>query len=248
MLTQFPPESFKTRFWTFLRTEETVGEALAGIREEGGLILHAIVSAAAKEKIAEFCRVHRIPCKDLTGGFVEFLAENSGLIPSADWRDLHKVDEAYQRRIQAVEFALQHDDGLGLDSISEADVVLVGISRTGKTPTSVYLSQLGYRAANVSLAIGIDPPAQLLSLPKGKVVALVIDSTRLTEIRRRRRTDMGMGSSSYDASESVQEELAWSRKLFGRQGWPVLDVTNSAIEETAGRILDLLNLPRNTRR
>ena len=245
MLTQFPPGSFQTQFWTFLQSDEQLNKALNAIAEQGGVIMYALTSPTSRETISEFCRQRRVPCKDLTGLFVEFLAETSGLTPSNDWRDLHRTDEAYHRRIQAVEFTLKHDDGLGLDSIAGAEAVLVGVSRTSKTPTSIYLSQLGYRTANVALAKGIDPPAELLALPKSKVVGLVIDPTRLTEIRRRRQTEWSMGPTSYDDSEAVRDEVAWSRKLFARQGWSIIDVSNNAIEETAARIVDLLKLPRH---
>lgn len=246
LLTQFPPGSFQTRFWTFIRSEDQLGGVLHAVAAEGGVIMHAVVSPQAKEQIAEFCRLNRVHCKDLTGGFVEFLAEASGLAPSDDWRDLHRVDEAYHSRIRAVEFTLAHDDGLGLDTLDEADVVLVGVSRTSKTPTSIYLSQLGYRAANVSLANGVEPPRELLSMAREKVVGLVIDPTRLSEIRRRRQAEWSMPSTSYDEIQSVREEVTWSRRLFARQGWPIIDVTNNAIEETAARIVDLLKLPRVT--
>lgn len=245
MLTQFPPGSFSTRFWTFLRTQTDIDKALTGVGEQGGLIMHAVASPQAKEQINEFCRQRRIHCKDLTGLFVEFLAEASGLNPSNDWRDLHRTDEAYHRRIQAVEFTLSHDDGLGLDTISEAQAVLAGVSRTSKTPTSIYLSQLGYRAANVSLARSVEPPRQLLELPRTKVIGLVIDPARLVEIRRRRQAEWSMGPTVYDDDEAVREEVTWSRRLFTRQGWQVIDVTNNAIEETAARIVDLLQLPRD---
>lgn len=244
LLTQFPHGAFQTRFWTFLRTPKLVNEALEGVAQAGGLIMHAMVSPDSKQRVAEFCRIKRIHCKDLTGGFVEFLAEASGLNPSGDWRDLHRTDEAYHRRLRAVEFTLAHDDGLGLATLTGADIVLAGVSRTTKTPTSIYLSQLGYRTANVALAMGIDPPRELLDLPKGKVVGLVIDPHRLSEIRSRRQSEWRMASNSYNEEDSVRDEVAWSRKLFARQAWPVIDVTDHAIEETAGRILDILNLPR----
>lgn len=244
LMTQFPPDAFRIRFWTFLRTPPLLAQALEGVEAEGGIIMHAVVGDEAKEQIAEFCRKKRIPCKDLTGLFVEFLAQQSGLAPSADWRHLHKVDDAYHRRIQAMEFTMQHDDGLGLETIDQADIVLVGISRTSKTPTSIYLSQLGYRAANYALAKEVPPPAQVLALPKSKVVGLVIDPMRLIEIRKTRQTEWNMASTSYDDVEHVREEVTWSRRLFAKQGWPILDVTHHAIEETAGRVLDLLHLPR----
>jgi regulator of PEP synthase PpsR (kinase-PPPase family) len=246
MLTQFPPGSFQTSFKTFLRTSDQLDKALKEVEAEGGIIMHALVSDQAKQQVASFCFHHRIPAKDLTGLFVEFLAETSGLEPSADWRDLHRVDDVYHNRISAIEFTLAHDDGLGLETLADAEVVLVGVSRTSKTPTSIYLSQMGYRVANVALAKGIDPPAELLRMPKEKVVALVIDPMRLSDIRRRRQAEWKMSSNSYDEMQSVREEITWSRRLFLKQGWPVLDVTNNAIEETAARVVDLLRLPRAT--
>ena len=245
LLTQFPADSFDVRFSTFLRTEEQLGAALDRVTAEPGIIMHAVVSPQAKQRIAQHCQERKLDCMDVTGGFVEFLSRASGITPSADPQKLHRVDEAYHRRIRAVEFTLAHDDGLGLETIREADVVLVGVSRTSKTPTSIYLSQLGYRAANVSLAMGIDPPKELLQLPPRKVVGLVIDPHRLAEIRRRRQAEWAMGPSSYDDHDAVREEVACSRRLFGRNGWPVIDVTNNAIEETAAKALDLLRLPRN---
>jgi regulator of PEP synthase PpsR (kinase-PPPase family) len=244
MLTQFPADSFQTRFWTFLRSDEQIDKALMQIRNDPGVVMHAVVSPQVKQRIADFCAAHKLHCKDITGGFVEFLASASGITPSADPQRLHRVDEAYQRRIKAVEFTLAHDDGLGLESIGEADVVLAGVSRTSKTPTSIYLSQLGYRAANVSLARNVEPPGELLNMPSGKVVGLIIDPHRLVEIRRRRQAEWSMGHTNYDDADAVREEITWSRRLFGRQGWPVIDVTNNAVEETAARIVDLLRLPR----
>jgi len=246
MLTQFPTETFQTKFWTFVRSEQQLEKALKHISDEPGIVMHAVVSREVKQRIADFCAGNKLHCKDITGGFVEFLANASGVTPTADPQRLHRVDEAYQRRIKAVEFTLEHDDGLGLDTIGEADVVLAGVSRTSKTPTSIYLSQLGYRAANVSLASGVDPPRELLAMPTGKVVGLVIDPMRLVEIRRRRQAEWSMGHTNYDDAQAVREEIAWSRRLFGRQGWPIIDVTSNAVEETAARIVDLLNLPRQT--
>ena len=221
-------------------------KVLTQIASQPGVVMHAVVSPQTKQRITEFCAGKHLPCKDVTGGFVEFLASASGTTPSADPERLHRVDEAYQRRIKAVEFTLAHDDGLGLETIGEADVVLAGVSRTSKTPTSIYLSQLGYRSANVSLARSVEPPAELLAMPAGKVVGLVIDPHRLVEIRRRRQAEWAMGHTNYDDADAVREEITWSRRLFARQGWPIIDVTNNAVEETAARIVDLLRLPRDT--
>jgi regulator of PEP synthase PpsR (kinase-PPPase family) len=173
---------------------------------------------------------------------VQFLAKESGISPDADYRRLHDVDDAYHRRISALEFTLEHDDGLGLDTLADADIVLVGVSRTSKTPTSIYLAQQGYCVANVALAQEVEPPQQLLKLSPRKVVAFVIDPQQLAEIRTRRQTGWRMANTSYNDPEHVRAEMAWARRFYARQGWPVLDVTDQAIEETAARILAIVGL------
>jgi hypothetical protein len=242
ILTQFPPDAFAVRAKTFLQDSRRLEAALAEVEADPGIVFHAMVSREAKEAIEKRCAAIGLPARDLTGDFVEFLARESGLTPSHDFRRLHHVDEVYQRRIRAIEFAIQHDDGLGLDTIREADLVLCGVSRTSKTPTTMYLAQQGFMVGNISLALGVDPPKELLELPDRKVVGLVIDPLQLSQIRTRRQKEWQMGDTRYNELESVREEVAWSRKLFTRRGWPVLDVTNQAIEESAAKILNLLGI------
>jgi regulator of PEP synthase PpsR (kinase-PPPase family) len=243
VLTQFPAGAVVVRHWPFLHDEAALRRALDAAADEGGAVLHALVSPHAKNQVESFCTARSIPHEDLTGRLVKFLAGLAGVQPSADPRALHRVDEAYHLRIGAIEFTLSHDDGLGLDTLDRADVVLVGVSRTSKTPTSIYLAQLGFHTANVSLASQVEPPAELLTLAPSKVVGLLIDPVKLADIRSRRQREWQMAQTSYSAIESVRAELAWSRKLFARQGWPTLDVTSLAVEETAARVLNLLRLP-----
>jgi regulator of PEP synthase PpsR (kinase-PPPase family) len=199
-----------------------------------------MVSGGFKEQVDAYCRHADLPCVDLTGHVVQFLTEVTGAKPSGDRHSLHRVDQAYQRRIGAIEYTLAHDDGLGLDTLADADVVLTGVSRTSKTPTSMYLAQQGYRVANVALAIEVEPPSQLLALTRKQVVGLIVDPHQLVMIRKRREVDWRMSDQSYGDPGHVARELAWARRLFMRQGWPVLDVTDSAIEETAARVIRLL--------
>ncbi|HEX8523505.1 MAG TPA: pyruvate, water dikinase regulatory protein [Tepidisphaeraceae bacterium] len=241
-LTQFPPGTFDVRMETFLQNAARVADALEKIATEPGIVFHAVISPEQKEVIAAFCAERDIAARDITGGFVDFLAEHSGVAPSPDAKNLHSTGEAYQARIRAMEFTLEHDDGLGLGTIGEADIVLTGISRTSKTPTSIYLAQQGYRTANVALAMEVAPPAELLKLPGSKVVGLIIDPLMLVNIRTNRQTGWRMGMSSYNDPNHVMEEIDWSRRLFRKQGWPVLDVTGTAIEETAAKIVGLLGL------
>ena len=244
ILTQFPRDAFDVRLKTYLSTEPKLAAALDDVAKDRAIVFHAVVAPAAKQAIARRCKAAGIASCDLTGTFVEFLTRESGIEPRADTRLLHDVNESYHRRIAAIEFALQHDDGLGLETIHEADIVLVGISRTSKTPTTMYLAQQGYFVGNVALAHGIDAPRELLALPAKKVVGLTIEPSQLVEIRTRRQREWNMGDTSYNEMEAVDRELAWSRKLFARQGWRTLNVTNQAIEETAARVVEIAGLAR----
>lgn len=242
-LTQFPPGTFVTRKWSFIQTEPKLRETLAAIADEPGAVMHALVSPAMKKTIEVFCTKQGMPVCDLTGGFVDFLARASGVKPSPNVQALHEVSDAYHRRIEALEFTIQHDDGLGLDTIHKADIVLAGVSRTSKTPTCIYLAQLGYKAANVALAMEATVPPELLALPGTQVVGLLIDPLRLHDVRKTRSKAWNMGNSTYYDMDHVEQEVRWSRQLFARQGWPTLDVTRTAVEETAARLVELLKLP-----
>lgn len=242
ILTQFPDGLFTVRRTPFLRSDADLRRAFEQIRQAPGVVFHGVVSTEMKKRIDEQCRRLGISCRDLTGDFVELLSDASGVRPVQDYNRLHRVDQVYHGRIQALEFTLAHDDGLGLETLHEADVVLTGVSRTSKTPTGIFLAQQGFRVGNVALAIEVEPPKELLALPRQKVVGLLIDPRALAQIRTRRQTGWRMADSSYNDREHVEQEVAWSRRLFARQGWAVLDVTNHAIEETAGRIVELMGL------
>jgi [pyruvate, water dikinase]-phosphate phosphotransferase / [pyruvate, water dikinase] kinase len=248
-LTQFPAGTFVTQTKPFLAEPRRMNQAFLEVAQRGGIVLHAVVQPALKADIATRCRQLAVPCYDLTGQAVEFLAGAAGITPLADEDRLHQVDHVYCGRINAMSFTLEHDDGLGLETLAEADIVLAGVSRTGKTPTSMYLALLGFRVANVSVAMGAPVPEQLLKLPPGKVVGLTIDPSRLVEIRNRRHAAWRMNQTQYNDPRAVAEELQWCRQLFTRQlRCAVLEVTDQAIEETAARVLDLLGLTEPTHR
>ncbi len=241
-MTQFPIDSIAPHFHTFIRGEKRLEEVLEKIKARPGAICHAMVSDVFKQKIAAFCRKTKLPQCDLTGGVVEFLSEATGVQPLNDVSSLHRLDETYRRRINALEYTISHDDSLGLSTLCDADVVLAGVSRTGKTPTSIYLAQLGYRTANVSLALEVAPPHELLSLRGKKVVGLIINPQQLVMIRTRRESEWQMDRTRYGEPSHVGREIAWARQLFIKHHWPILDVTDQAIEETAAKIIDALGL------
>jgi regulator of PEP synthase PpsR (kinase-PPPase family) len=241
-LTQFPPDSIAPHFHTFIRGERRLGEIMDMIKARPGAICHAMVSDSFKEQIDAYCRKEKLSHCDLTGGVVRFLSDATGVPPRSDLAALHRLDETYRRRIAALEYTIAHDDGLGLATLTDADVILAGVSRTGKTPTSIYLAQQGYRVANVSLAIEVDPPRELLSPDGKKVVGLVISPQQLVMIRTRREANWGMARRTYGDPGHVAHEIAWARRLFAGHGWPVLDVTDQAIEETAAKVVEALGL------
>lgn len=240
-LTQFPREAFEVHLHRFIQTEQKLERTMDFVATTGGIVFHAFVHRHFKDLIEQRCREIGIPFSDLTGRFVEFLAVASGIQPQENIRHLHRTSTGYHQRIKALEYTLEHDDGLGLDTLHEADIVLAGVSRTSKTPTSIYLAQQGFRVANVSLAMSVQPPRQLLAL-KQRVVGLTINPEQLVEIRTHRNISWRMGDTSYNDPEHVNREIAWSRRLFRDHGWPILNVTDQAVEETAVRIIDLLGL------
>jgi hypothetical protein len=240
--TQFPANTFTVIMRPFLDTIDKLEAAMDEVALRPGVVLHGMVEMAPKRVIERRCNKIGAPCLDLTGAFVAFLSDAAKVPPQPDRDRLHSVDQAYDRRIQALEFTLDHDDSMGLDTLHEAQIVLSGISRTSKTPTSIYLAQQGFRVANVALAIEVPPPQQLLDLPTDRVVGLVIDPAMLTTIRTRRQQAWRMPESSYNDVTQVREELRWSRKLFEGHGWKVIDVTGRAVEETAALVLQALGL------
>ncbi len=240
-VTQFAPGSFHTRPRNFLDTPAKLSAALEMVSRERGLVMHALVSPGDKAQVNQHCDREKLAVCDLTGKFVDFLAKTSGRTVNPNVRALHIVGTQYHRRIKALEFTIDHDDALGIETVSKADIILAGVSRTSKTPTSIYLAQQGYRVANVALAMEVAPPVQLLAADPKKVVGLVIDPRQLVEIRTNRSASWRMGDTSYNDVDHVQREVQWSRRLFITRGWHILDVTDQAIEETAARIVSLVN-------
>lgn len=208
--------------------------------EANALVVFTLVDRDAAQTLRDHGARQGVPTVDLLGPLIANIAEHLHLEPRLEPGLLHGFSDEYFRRIDAVEFAVRHDDGANLHTLHQADIVLVGPSRTSKTPLSMYLAQRGLKAGNVPLVPGVDPPRELFELSRRKVYGLLADAERLVTIRRARVRGLGAGSSlGYAEPAAVEQELAAARRLFLQRGWRVIDITGRAVEETASRILEL---------
>ncbi|MGB0453818.1 MAG: pyruvate, water dikinase regulatory protein [Bacteriovoracaceae bacterium] len=231
-----------------VRTTEQIDAIFTEAAISHDLIIHTIVSPDLREYISELSRTKHVRALDLIGpaltAFSNFFDEE----PASEPGLLHQVNDDYFNRVAAMEFTLNHDDGKNVDSLHLADVILVGISRTSKTPLSMYLSLHGIKVVNVPIILGAELPENLFKVDQRKIVALTIDPEALGEIRRNRLSRLGAGShtGAYADNSNVLEELEWANKLYKEnKRWPVFNVTNKALEETAADIMKLLNMRKN---
>jgi regulator of PEP synthase PpsR (kinase-PPPase family) len=206
--------------------------------ETNSLVAHTFAAAPLRRMMEEEAAALGLKTLDLLGPLLDSLEEFLHRKPKQEPGLLHRIDEQYFRRIDAVEFAVMHDDGKHLEGLKHADLVLVGVSRTGKTPLSVYLALEGWRVGNVPMVKGTSIPKEVLDLPKDRVVGLAIDPRRLADIRRSRMDYIAPGSRmTYDDELEVREEVTWSRRVLARHKIRMVDVTQRAIEETAHLVL-----------
>ncbi len=225
----------------------TATQLRAVVQEATGhdsIILHTLVSNELRRLMLAECRSQGVDAMDLMGPVLDRLATHLGLTPEEEPGLFKQLVEARSRQIEAVEFAFRHDDGQHPDELSRAEVVLVGISRTMKTPTTVYLGYQGWFAANVPIVLEIPLPPALLSLPSERIICLVMNPSRLLELRRVRVGYLGIPVEPYASLTNIQKELRHSQQECVKHGWPQVDVTGKSVEEVAREIVVLL--PKGT--
>lgn len=242
VLTQFPSEAFAVRGIKFVNNPSAEKACLQTIGvQESGLVVHATVSSELKQKIEALCAEKKLAVLDLTRPLSDLLSQVSGFSPSADTTKLHELNEPYFKKVKAIEYTIDHDDGHGLSTLDKADIVLAGISRTTKTPTSMVLALQGYACANVPLVLDVDPPRQLQAVDPDKVVCLVMRPQALSAVRSGRiQTELGYDG-GYADLDRVKKETVHARRWAEKLKWPVLDVTGRAIEETAVKVLQSIS-------
>jgi regulator of PEP synthase PpsR (kinase-PPPase family) len=227
---------------SLVRTQALAERALAEIEQSPGIVLYTLVDHALANTLENGCRKLGVPCLSILEPVLNAFQSYLGTRSEGRIGAQHVLDAEYFRRIEALNFSLAHDDGQHIESVDEADVMLVGVSRTSKTPTAIYLANRGVKAANFPLVHGAPVPEVLLKSRKPLVVGLVASPDRIVQIRQHRVLAMKSDelTDSYVDRDTVTEEIAWSRKLCARQAWPVIDVTRRSIEETAAAVMALL--------
>ncbi len=241
-LSQFPDNEVGLRRFSQVDTPDAAREVMAAARAQPTIIIYTVIIPWVREVIQAEALRDNIPVVDIMGPALSGLEQVTGRNALLEPGLIHKLDEKYFRRVEAVEFAVQHDDGKNPGGYRQADVVLLGVSRSSKTPMSMYLAHRGVKVANLPLIPEIPPPADLYRIPARKIIGLDISAAKLTSIRRVRIRAMGVGTrSGYSDGARIREELAFAKKLFRNLGCEVLDVTDRAVEETAAMVLGMLS-------
>jgi regulator of PEP synthase PpsR (kinase-PPPase family) len=222
-------------------------KVLADIEAAPGLVLYTVVNAELRRLLEARCSELQTPAISVLDPFIEAFSDYLGLEQTRRAGAQHEMDEAYFKRIAAVDFTLAHDDGQMAWDLDLADVVLVGVSRTSKTPTCMYLANRGIKAANIPLVPGAELPTQIFGLRKPLVVGLIASPERLVQIRQSRLGGMNAAEhvDEYSDLETVRSEVLRAKRLYAKHRWPVIDVTRKSVEETAAAILTKLSARRN---
>jgi hypothetical protein len=240
-LAQFPALQVRVAVRNHVRSLGGVEAAIRDARADGGTVVHTLVDGGLREALVRLGERHGVVTIDLMGPLLEQVAARSGAAPVGQPGLYRKLRRDYFDRVEAIDFAVSHDDGKRPEEIPLADVVVIGVSRCGKTPLSMYLAVHGWKAANVPIVKGIPLPGELFRADRRRVIGLGIDPGRLLEYRRRREEHMGrVGMTAYSSPAAVLEELESARKIYRESGFHVVEVTDKPIEIIADEIVKFL--------
>ena len=244
---QFKNINYKIHTYSFTRTENQILKILSNAKKNpNSIILYSIVDSNLAKYLGNTSKEKNIPCfgvlGDLILSFSKLLNQKAIHKPSAQ----HVLDDDYYQRIEAIQYTMAHDDGKKVEDLNDADVILLGVSRTSKTPTSIYLANRGYKTVNVPLVLDQKIPDGLVTNKKSCIVGLTAEPERLSDIRRNRVAIMNDRSlKEYTNLDTIKFEVENSKKLFKKNNWPIIDVTRRSVEETAASILKIIEIKKN---
>lgn len=240
-LAQFEVVEVEEHLWTLVRTKTQMDKVLAAIAEKPGAVMYTLVDPELREMLMRACLRAGNPCIAVLAGVVAEMSNFLGVESRGVAGRQHQLDEDYFSRVDAINYALAHDDGQAHWELDQADIVLVGPSRTSKSPTCVYLAYKGFKTANVPYVLDCPLPPGLEELKRPLVVGLTISADRLEQIRRTRLQSLKHDEeTNYVDADQIQRELDETRKLYHKHRWPVIDVSRRSVEETAATILQHL--------
>lgn len=251
---QFDGVQATQRFWPLIRTRGQLARVMDKIAAEPGPVIFTFINREMRKALERHCEDLDMPCVAVLDPILRGLSGYLGQAPQGVPGLQHALDADYFRRVGAIDFAIAHDDGCQAESLDEAQIILVGPSRTSKTPTSIFLARRGIRAGNIPLAPGVEMDEGLFTLPAPYYVGLVAAPGHLADIRRTRLKsgeagqahDRALAGNTYLDEDQIVAEVRRARRLFARHGWPVIDVTRRSVEETAAEILSLYQQSRAT--
>ena len=241
-LAQFDGVEVVKHFWPMVRSEGHLERILADVTQNPGLVLFTLVSADLRRTLENKCRALGLPAVAALDPVTHALSQLLGQAAKARPGGQHLLDAAYFARVEAIQFTIAHDDGINWENWEAADIVLAGVSRSSKTPTSIYLANRGFKTANIPIIIESPPPTVLFTLRHPLIVGLVTSAERLIQVRRNRLLSLNQApETAYVDAESVALETAYARRMFADNSWPVIDMTRRSIEEAAAAIINLHN-------
>jgi regulator of PEP synthase PpsR (kinase-PPPase family) len=239
-LAQFENAEVTRHFWPMVRSHQHLERIMADIAANRGLVLFTLVNPEIRSALEEKCHDMSIPAVPALDAVTSALESQLGRAARGRPGRQHMMDDAYFARVAAIHYTIAHDDGVGWEDWEEADIVLAGVSRTSKTPTSIYLANRGYKVANIPIVVESPPPPVLFGLRRPLVVGLTTAASRLVQVRRNRLLSLNESTeTAYVDSDRVQAELQFANRMFADNNWPVIDVTRRSIEEAAAAVLRL---------
>ncbi len=240
VMSQFEDVEVEEHTWALVRTKGHLERVIEAITAEPGPVLFTIIDNELQTMLLTHCRKLRLPCIPILHRATKELQLFFGVKAKAKVGSQYELDEEYFEKMDAIHFTLAHDDGQETETLDEADIILVGPSRTSKTPTCVYLSNRGVGAANVPIVKDVPLPDILFQVTRPLIVGLIIDPERLKQIRKSRLISLNeVSSTDYVDEETIKEEVVAAKKLYAQNKWPVIDVTRKSVEETCANIMQL---------
>ena len=237
---QFEGVEVIDHLWSMVRTKTQLEPVLEGIEAQPGMVVFTLLDKSLRHELETYCSDKKLTCIAALDTFMAAFRHHLGVSSQARPGRQHALDAEYFARIEALNFVMSHDDGQSAVDLAEADVILVGVSRTSKTPTCIYLANRGIKAANVPIVPGAQLPPELMDNDHSLIVGLTEDPTRLVQIRRNRMRSLDQkAETDYTDLDQVKAEIAAARRLFNEREWPSIDVTRRSIEETAAAIIQL---------